>query len=82
MQSHGILTPMQGQIEGQNNFDEPGAEHFVTPKGVSSLVKYFLEKGSKSRLFLANINWILSFRSQTIYSLYIYIYTLFTTINV
>jgi len=48
LQSHGILTPMQGQIEGQNNFDEPGAEHFVTPKGVSSLVKYFLEKGNAS----------------------------------
>ncbi|CAG5135335.1 unnamed protein product [Candidula unifasciata] len=44
LQSQGILKPMQGKVEGPNNFDLPGAQHFVTPDGSSSLVKYFLQK--------------------------------------
>ncbi|CAL1544561.1 unnamed protein product [Lymnaea stagnalis] len=42
--AHGIFTPLQGQIEGPNDFNQPGAQHFVTPQGSSSLVKYFLQK--------------------------------------
>lgn len=40
----GLLSRLSGKIEGPNNFDEPGAQHFVTPQGVSSLVKYFIKK--------------------------------------
>ncbi|GFO23336.1 renalase-like [Plakobranchus ocellatus] len=40
----GVLSPMRGKVEGPNSFDEPGAQHFVTPSGVSSLVKYFINK--------------------------------------
>ncbi|GFR78161.1 renalase-like [Elysia marginata] len=40
----GLLSHLTGKIEGPNSFDEPGAQHFVTPQGVSSLVKYFINK--------------------------------------
>ncbi|XP_005107682.1 renalase [Aplysia californica] len=48
LQTQGILAPLTGQIEGPNSFDQPGAEHFVTPKGSSSLVKFFLQKANAS----------------------------------
>ncbi|XP_076460055.1 renalase-like [Babylonia areolata] len=44
LQSKGVLAPLKGQIEGPNRFDQDGAQHFVTPQGVSSLVKYFLQQ--------------------------------------
>ncbi|KAK6169362.1 hypothetical protein SNE40_020431 [Patella caerulea] len=37
---NGVLSPMQGKMEGDNSAE--GSQHFVTPKGVSSLVKYYL----------------------------------------
>ena len=43
----GILAPMKGEVVGANRFDEPGAQHYVTPLGVSTLVKYFLQQASK-----------------------------------
>jgi len=46
----GVLAPLKGSIEGPNNFEKPGAEHFVTPKGVNSLVKYFLQKANANLL--------------------------------
>ncbi|KAL8616862.1 hypothetical protein ACOMHN_041781 [Nucella lapillus] len=44
LQSQGLLAPLKGQIEGPNRFDQDGAQHFVTPQGVSSLVKHYLQQ--------------------------------------
>ncbi|PVD39366.1 hypothetical protein C0Q70_01996 [Pomacea canaliculata] len=40
----GILAPMTGNVEGPNRFDEKGAKHYVTPQGIGSLVKHFLNQ--------------------------------------
>lgn len=43
--AEGILAPMvEGSIEGSNQFDQDGAQHFVTPRGTGSLVKHYLQK--------------------------------------
>lgn len=43
--AQGILAPMvAGSIEGSNQFDQDGAQHFVTPQGSCSLVKHYLQK--------------------------------------
>lgn len=43
----GILAPMTGNVEGPNRFDEKGAKHYVTPQGIGSLVKHFLNQAGK-----------------------------------
>ncbi|BFZ02679.1 hypothetical protein BsWGS_05718 [Bradybaena similaris] len=58
LQSQGILKHMQGKIEGPNNFDLPGAQHFVTPAGSSSLVKYFLQKAGAPVKFQCKVTEI------------------------
>lgn len=40
--SNGLLTPLIGSIEGDRSAGD--TVHYVTPKGVSSLVKYFIKK--------------------------------------
>lgn len=41
--SNGLLVPLSGTIEGDKNSDGE-TTHYVTPKGVSSLVKHFINK--------------------------------------
>lgn len=40
--SNGLLVPLSGTIEGENS--DKDTVHYVTPTGVSSLVKHFLQK--------------------------------------
>jgi hypothetical protein len=44
--SNGLLVPLSGTIEGDKNSDGE-TTHYVTPKGVSSLVKHFINKSGK-----------------------------------
>ncbi|KAK0051794.1 renalase [Biomphalaria pfeifferi] len=44
--SQGVFTPLRGNIEGPSDFNQPGSQHFVSPQGSNSLVKYFLQKSS------------------------------------
>merc|ERR1711976_72429 len=45
LQSQELLKPFQGSIEGENQYSE-GTEHYVTPKGIGSLLKHFLKKSN------------------------------------
>ncbi|KAM9831890.1 renalase [Neosynchiropus ocellatus] len=49
LQSSGLLAPLRGPIEGLQQKDD--SQNFVTPLGMSSLVKYFLSN-SGAELFL------------------------------
>lgn len=46
LQAQGILAPLRGKVLGTNQFDAPGWQHYVTPNGVGSLVKHFIQKSN------------------------------------
>lgn len=50
LKSEGLLIPFEGVIEGENPYSE-GTEHYVTPKGMGSVVKYFLSKTNANLQF-------------------------------
>ena len=43
LKSLGLLSPLTSNIQGMKEDQEP-TEHFVTPRGVSSIVKHFFSK--------------------------------------
>nr|XP_060624756.1 renalase isoform X1 [Anolis sagrei ordinatus] len=47
--THGILKPMTALVEGM--VMKKGTENFVTPQGISSIVKYYLKKSAGADIF-------------------------------
>ena len=41
--AHGVLKPLESSVEGMVTKEE-GHKNYVTPEGVSSIVKYFLKQ--------------------------------------
>ncbi|XP_059176013.1 renalase-like [Physella acuta] len=41
----GVLAKLVGEIEG-SDLNQPGSQHFVTPQGSSSLVKFYLDQAN------------------------------------
>lgn len=53
----GILSPLTCKFEGMKNTAED-TKHFVTPQGISSLVKHFLKKADMDVRFTHHVNHI------------------------
>ncbi|KAM6442647.1 renalase isoform 3-T3 [Liasis olivaceus] len=47
--AHGVLKPLTAPIEGM--MVKEGAENFVTPQGISSIVKHYLNKAADADVF-------------------------------
>ncbi|KAH9498376.1 hypothetical protein Btru_008130 [Bulinus truncatus] len=56
--TQGVFSPLQGHIEGPSDFNQPGSQHFVTPQGSNSLVKYFLQKSNATLKFQHQVSEI------------------------
>lgn len=47
LELEGVLKPMTSVIDGDSRQDD-GTKHYVPPRGMSSLVKHFVNKSGKS----------------------------------
>lgn len=52
-----VFEPLSSRIEGMKDFPE-GTKHFVAPKGMSSVVKHFLEDSGLQIMFEQHVSAI------------------------